>query len=325
MRFAVIGCGLIGQKRVNAALARGHGLSTAIDTDLTRAEALAKKAGARASADWHDALSDDSDAVIIAVTHDKLAQMALAAVEAGKHVLVEKPAGRTAAEVAPVVAAARKHGRIVKVGYNHRFHPSMQKAREIVDAGGVGPLMYIRGRYGHGGRVGYEKEWRCVPELSGGGEAIDQGSHLIDLSRWFLGDLKLAYGTAPTYFWNIPVDDNCFLALEGPQKQVAWLHATWTEWKNMFSLEICGRDGKLTIDGLGGSYGLEKLTYHRMLPQMGPPETTIWEYPFTDKSWELELEEFIAAIAQKRRAVGDIEDAHAVLTIIDQLYGRGGN
>ena len=73
--------------------------------------------------------------------------------------------------------------------------------------------MFIRARYGHGGRVGYEKEWRAQPAISGGGELIDQGAHLIDLSRWFLGDLTVDYAAVPTLFWDMPVDDNCFLAL----------------------------------------------------------------------------------------------------------------
>ena len=77
----------------------------------------------------------------------------------------------------------------------------------------------------------------------------------------------------------MPVDDNAFLSLRTAAGQTAWLHASCTEWKNLFSLEIYGRDGKLAIDGLGGSYGVERLTYYQMLPQMGPPETTIWEYP----------------------------------------------
>ena len=58
------------------------------------------------------------------------------------------------------------------------------------------------------------------------------------------------------------------------------------------SFEIMGRDGKLTIDGLGGSYGTERLTYHRMLPQMGPPETTVWEFPFPDRSFADRVREF---------------------------------
>ena len=61
--------------------------------------------------------------------------------------------------------------------------------------------------------------------------------------------------------------------------QTAPLHVSCTEWKNSFSFEIYGRDGKLHVDGLGGSYGVERLAFYRMLPEMGPPETTIWEYP----------------------------------------------
>ncbi|MBV8925130.1 MAG: Gfo/Idh/MocA family oxidoreductase, partial [Bradyrhizobium sp.] len=239
-----------------------------------------------------------------------------------RHVLVEKPAGRRPAEVAPIVAAARQFKRIVKVGFNHRFHPAIARAKALVDEGRIGPLMFIRGRYGHGGRIGYEKEWRFEAEISGGGELIDQGSHLIDLSRWFLGDLTLAYGMAPTYFWPGRVDDNCFLALAGEQQRMAWLHASWTEWKNLFAFEIMGRDGKLAVDGLGGSYGTERLTWHRMLPEMGPPETTIWEFPFPDRSFADEFENFVAAVEGRALASGDIEDAYANLVIVQAVYDR---
>src|SRR3954452_15009016 len=293
MRLAIVGCGLIGHKRVMATA--GHEIIVVCDRDPARADALAEKAGAHAVTDWHDAIKAEVDAVIVATTHDQLAAIAIGAIEAGRHVLVEKPAGRTLAEGQAIVAAAAKHGRLVKTGFNHRFHPAFIKARAIVDSGALGPLMFIRARYGHGGRVGYENEWRAQPAISGGGELIDQGSHLIDLSRWFLGDLSVEYAAVPTLFWDMPADDNCFMALRSATGQLAWLHASWTEWKNTFSFEIFGRDGKLVIDGLGGSYGEERLTYYRMLPQMGPPETTVLDYPGEDQSWQGEFEDFVAA------------------------------
>jgi predicted dehydrogenase len=318
MRIAIVGCGLIGTKR--AAAAHSHEIVVVCDRDRGRAEALARKTGARAIVDWQEAVKADVDAVIVATTHDQLAGVSLGAVEAGKHVLVEKPAGRHVDEIRPIAEAAKKRNRIVKVGFNHRFHPAFQKARELVDQGALGPLMFIRGRYGHGGRPGMENEWRCKPEMSGGGEAIDQGSHLIDLSRWFLGDLSLDYAAAPTLFWKIPVDDNCFMALRGKTGEMAWLHAGWTEWKNIFSFELSGRDGKVAVDGIGGSYGVERLTFYRMLPEMGPPETTTWEYPFPDQSWTAEFADFAAAIAGQRRPCGDIDDAIANLEIVRQIY-----
>jgi predicted dehydrogenase len=320
MRLTIIGCGLIGSKR--AAAAGAHEIVAVCDPVPERRERLARQTSARAIADWREAVGVDADAVVIATPHDQLAQIALAAVEAGRHVLVEKPAGRRPAEVAPLVAAAEKHSRIVKVGFNHRFHPAIARAKALADEGRIGSLLFVRGRYGHGGRIGYEKEWRFQPEISGGGELIDQGSHLIDLSRWFLGDLTLAYGAVPSYFWPARVEDNCFLALAGEQNRIAWLHASWTEWKNLFVFEIMGRDGKLTIEGLGGSYGTERLTLHRMLPQMGPPETTIWEFPFPDRSFADEFDNFVAAVEGRAPAIGDINDAHANLAIIQAVYDR---
>jgi predicted dehydrogenase len=323
MKLAIVGCGLIGGKR--AAAASGHEIVAVADPVAERREALARQTGARAYEDWRAALDVPCDAVIVATSHDQLCTVALAAVEAGRHVLIEKPAGRRPDELRPVAEVAARRKLVAKVGFNHRFHPAIMRAKQLAGDGAVGPLMFIRGRYGHGGRIGYEREWRFTKEISGGGELIDQGSHLIDLARHFLGDLTLVYGAAPNYFWGGEVEDNCFLALEGCAGRIAWLHASWTEWKNQFSLEIMGRTGKLTIDGLGGSYGVERLTYHRMLPQMGPPETTSWDYPFPDRSFADELQNFIAAIEGREAPNGDIADAIANLEIVASVYDRAGS
>jgi predicted dehydrogenase len=184
--------------------------------------------------------------------------------------------------------------------------------------------MFLRARYGHGGRVGYDKEWRARPEISGGGELIDQGMHLIDLARWFLGDFEEVQGFAHTYFWDMPVDDNAFLLLKTREKQTAFLHASCSEWKNTFSFELYGREGKLQIDGLGGSYGIERLAWYKMLPQMGPPETTIWEYPMADDSWDTEMREFREDIRLHRQPAAGLRDASAALAVVDQIYRESG-
>ena len=184
--------------------------------------------------------------------------------------------------------------------------------------------MFLRARYGHGGRVGYDREWRADPVRSGGGELIDQGSHIIDLARWFLGDFVDVEGFAHTYYWDMPVDDNAFLLLRTPRKQVAFMHASCTEWKNTFSFELYGRTGKIDISGFGGSYGTERITYYRMLPQMGPPETVAWEYPMIDDSWEVELAEFFDDINLDRAPATGLNDAIAVLKIIERIYKASG-
>lgn len=320
----IVGCGLIGQKRVKA-LGVGGRLVACADIDGSRAQSLAGASGAKVFRDWRELVSlPEVDVVIIATQHDSLAAITLAAIEAGKHVLVEKPAARSARELEPVIAAAGKKAVKVHVGFNHRYHRSLRKAKEIFDSGAMGELMFIRARYGHGGRIGYDKEWRANPALSGGGELIDQGSHLIDLSRWFLGDFVEVQGFAHTYYWNMPVDDNGFMLLKTEKKQTAFLHASCTEWKNLFSMEIYGRDGKLDLSGLGGSYGVEKLTWYKMLAEMGPPDTTSWEYPMGDDSWAVEVAEFFDDIRLDRTPAAGLGDAYAALKIIEKIYKESG-
>jgi len=223
-------------------------------------------------------------------------------------------------EIDQIVEVASAKGLLVRAGYNHRYHPAFQQARKIFDSGVLGPLMFIRARYGHGGRVNYDKEWRADPKLSGGGELIDQGVHLIDLAGWFLGDWTRIDGYVNTFFWNMPVDDNAFLHLCNSAGQTAWLHASCTEWKNLFSFEIYGKVGKLHIEGLGGSYGVERLYHYQMLPEMGPPETTIYEFPRGDDSWGLETREFVEDIRLKRQPVPGLKEARAVMNVVDTVY-----
>ncbi len=324
LRVGIIGCGGIGQKRART-LGAGSRLAGCADLDPARARALA--AGkARVHEDWRELVrSPDVDAVVVATTHDALAGVTMAAIAEGKHVLVEKPAARSAAEILPLLEAAEEHRVKVRVGFNHRYHRALRKAKGIVDSGAIGPLMFLRARYGHGGRPGYEREWRADPRLSGGGELIDQGPHLIDLSRWFLGDFPHVTGFAHTYFWKMPVDDNAFLLLRTDENRVASLHVSCTEWKNLFSMEIYGRDGKLEVSGLGGTYGVERLAHYRMLPEMGPPETTIWEFPMEDDSWSVEMAEFLSDIREDRRPDPGLEDALAALRIVERIYEDAGH
>lgn len=320
----IVGCGLIGQKRAKA-LGGGGKLVACADIYINRAENLARTSAAKVFRDWRELVwSPEVEVVIVATLHDSLAEITCIAAEAGKHVLVEKPAARNAAELELVILAAAKHGVKVHVGFNHRYHRSLRKAKEIVDSGALGELMFLRARYGHGARIGYDKEWRANPALSGGGELIDQGPHLIDLSRWFLGEFSEVQGFAHTYYWDMPVDDNGFLLLKTAKKQVAFLHASCTEWKNLFSMEIYGKLGKLDLSGLGGSYGIEKITWYRMLPEMGPPDTVSWEYPMGDDSWAVEIAEFFEDIRLDRESSAGLRDAQAALKVVESIYRESG-
>ena len=324
LQYALVGCGLVGRKRA-AALPAGT-LRYACDPHLERADALASAhPGCRAHIDPADAFADPAvDAVIVATVNAALAPLALAAIRAGKHVLLEKPGAVTSAALRDLETAAATAGVCVRLGYNHRFHPALQQARRLVDDGALGPLLFLRARYGHGGRTGYDREWRADPALAGGGELIDQGVHLIDLAAWFLGDFATVEGHVTTSFWAMPVEDNAFVSLRTAAGQTAWLHASCTEWKNLFSFELYGRDGKVAVDGLGGSYGPERCTFHRMRPEMGPPDTTVWDYPGEDRSWADELAAFAGDVRLGRPPAPGLREGRRILEIVETLYQKSG-
>lgn len=326
--IGIIGCGLIGQKR-SAAIEKGQ-VKAVCDLDSKKATFLSEKIHCRVAENPSQLLeSNDIQLVVVATNNVSLAPLTLEAVKKGKHVLVEKPGACQSSQLKEIQSAAEKTGAQVKVGYNHRYHPAFLKAREIVDTGDLGRMMFVRARYGHGGRVGYDKEWRADPALSGGGELIDQGVHLIDLAKWFLGKFDHVYGDARTYYWNMPVDDNAFMHLRTSEGQNAWLHVSCTEWKNTFSFEVYGELGKLHIEGLGGSYGMERLAYYQMKPEMGPPETTVYEFPRGDDSWGMELRDFIATLTSPSKK-GPSHDLHALkdaietLETVEKIYSMSG-
>ena len=323
MNYAIIGCGLIGKKRL-AGLPAGSKLIVACDSNLSRAQELVKLAGTgHPVEDFKTAVANSQvDIVIVATVNSVLAEVSAAAIRSGKHVLIEKPAGVSVKQIDELIVLAEKHHVCVRVGFNHRHHPAILKAREIFESGVMEELMFIRARYGHGGRVGYDKEWRADPKLAGGGELIDQGIHLIDLSRWFLGEFEKIDGHADTYFWKMPVDDNAFLDLRTAKNQTAWLHVSCTEWKNLFSFEIYSRVTKLQIEGLGGSYGVEKLFHHQMKPEMGIPDTKVYEFPGVDESWKIEMSKFEEDIRLKRLSDTGLAEARAALRIVEAIYRK---
>jgi predicted dehydrogenase len=322
--FAIVGCGLIGRRRANA-LPAGS-LQQVFDIERDRALEVARiHPNCVAATSLEDLLGNELvQAVIVSTANCALASVALAAVRAEKDVLIEKPGAITSEQLAEIESAAASTGSLVRIGYNHRFHPAFLKARELMGTEALGEIMFLRARYGHGGRVGYEREWRADPKLSGGGELIDQGVHLIDLAEMFLGEFTQVDGHAVTAFWNMPVDDNAFVSLRTAQGKTAWLHVSCTEWKNLFSFEIYFRQAKLHIEGLGGSYGLERLTYYQMLPEMGPPDTIIYEFPRGDDSWTIELNEFLEDIRLRRTPSPGPAEGKRTLEIVEQIYQKSG-
>jgi len=319
-KVGLIGAGPMGRKRADAVRSSSQSaLSLVADVDEGRARMVASESKCPHSTRWQDVVArDDISVVIVSLPTYLLAPVTIAALQAGKHVLCEKPMARTAEEAQRMVEAARASGVTLKIGYNLRYHPAIWKAHQSL--GALGELLFARCRYGHGGRPGYDKEWRCSPDLSGGGELQDQGVHGIDLFRWFLGDFASAQGVVATEFWDIKVDENAFAILKTAGGQVASLHASWTQWKNHFSLEVFGKDGYAVVEGLGGSYGVERLTLGKRALQGGPPTEERFEFPGEDRSCYAEWADFTSSLREGREPLATGYDGWQTLRIVNAVY-----
>jgi predicted dehydrogenase len=315
----------MGRKRAEA-LGPDDELVGCSDIDSPAAAALASDHGARACRDLDELLGLDVDVVIVATSHDRLAPLSQQALSAGAHVLVEKPAGLGTREIEGLMEVAEANRRLVKVGFNHRFHPGIARAAAEVHSGAHGELMHVRAQYGHGGRPGYEHEWRAQPERSGGGELVDQGMHLLDLTHWIAGPLPLRCALLRTQFWSVEVEDNAALILGVADDRTApWamLHVAWTEWKNTFSLEIYCRTAKIQVDGLVRSYGPQRVRIYRMRPELGPPDLEEVRFPDTDNSWSAEWQHFAAVLRDGGNLCGDLADVHYAWRCVEDAYEHG--
>jgi predicted dehydrogenase len=320
---AVVGAGKIG--RIRAEVVAGSAQSRVVlvaDADVGRAQTLAGDVGCESAHDWQEVVKrSDVDIVIVSTPTKYHAEIAIAALDGGKHVLCEKPIALKTEEARNIVTAARRNGRKLKTGFNYRHMQHVRKAKEILDSGELGRLYYIRSRYGHGGRPGYDKEWYGISEMSGGGVLFEQGIHVVDLTRYFLGDPSRVVAETRRFFWDLQTtEDNAFCLFETPQGSVAALHVSWTQWINVFDFEIYGQDGYLKLEGRSGHYGSQRLIWGRRKANHSRPSEQIFDFPPTDDSWQTEWAEFLSAIQEDRDPCGDGMEGLKALRLVEAAY-----
>lgn len=271
------------------------------------------------------------DAVFVCTPNNRSPQFCMEALQYCRHVFCEKPPGRNSQDLLQIAEAAKAApGHTLVFGFNHRLHPSVQAAKNLIGDGGLGDILYMKGSYGKSGGARYRESWRNQKEISGGGILLDQGIHLLDIFQFFLGPLKVVDALLRDAFWRCGVEDNAFLLLQSQSGIPAFLHSSATLWKHTFSFEIGCREGYLVASGLlsrTGSYGREQLVIGRRQFEdealaLGNPREEI-VYFDRDESWRLEVDEFLSAIQEKRAAThGTLAEAQSVMKLIDEIYLR---
>ena len=330
IKIGIAGFGKIGKLRFEE-LKKNKGSKVISVYDVKKPKNL--KNEIKFSKSFEELLEQDIDAVFICTYNNVLADYTLLALKAGKHVFCEKPPARTTEELNLVINEERNSNLILKYGFNHRYHYSVQEAKKLIDSGSFGKLLWLRGVYGKAGSIDYDKNWRNYSKYSGGGILIDQGIHMLDLMRYFSKqNFTHINSFVTTSFWNIKSEDNAFAIMQTDEKVTAMLHSSATQWKHKFLLEMCFEEGYINLDGiLSGtrSYAPEKLVVGRrefedITFAMGKPKENITWFE-NDDSWKFEVDEFIDAINKKGKIKhGTVKDAYETLRLVERIYENSG-
>lgn len=278
---------------------------------------------------WEDLVVADLDVVFVCTPNNLIPDVAVKAMQSGRHVFCEKPPGRSLADIQRIRAAELANpGCRLLFGFNHRHHPGITDAKAIIDSGALGDILTLRGVYGKAGGYDYHTSWRNDPAIGGGGILLDQGIHMLDLFRLFVGEFSEVVGMRGITTFDVPVEDNAFVLLQTPRGQLAQLHSSATSWKHMFRLEIGCEKGYAVISGLlskTGSYGRETLVVGRRpapgeRAALGNPREEISYYD-SDLSWDIEVAHLVECIRQNKPVEeGTSLDALRVMELVDCVY-----
>lgn len=272
-------------------------------------------------------LGQDIDVVFVCTPNRFSPEICVSSLSLGKHVFCEKPPGRHADDIRAILRAETGQVKLM-FGFNHRFHPGIQKAKVLVESGRFGRILGMRGVYGKSGGIHFSQSWRNDRTVSGGGILLDQGIHMLDLFRYFCGDFDFVKCFIDHSFWKFDVEDNAYVLLQNKNGQTASLHSSSTFWKHTFRLDVLLEDGYLVVDGLlskTGSYGRQKIVVGRRQFEdeagaLGNPAEEV-TYFDKDLSWDLEVEEFIRCIdTDSPVRLSSSEDALRVMEIIEKAY-----
>ncbi|TCC54226.1 Gfo/Idh/MocA family oxidoreductase [Kribbella pittospori] len=318
LRTAVVGCGFHGTNLARAVVRSDHlELVAGVDPDTLAARAVAAlSGGASAHPSVGELLNaEDVDAVLIATPHDALAPTALAAIRAGKNVMIEKPMALTEEQGKEVEFAAASAGVTCMVGYSFRYGMA-RHVSDLLAQGAVGEVRAITGAIGTGAM---DDGWVARPE-SGGGPMLYVGCHLIDLALWFMGEEPTSVSATVHDRADSGVDETSALTLGFTDRRLAQFLVTQQAPGFFYDLRIVGSSGFVALRGrnfvqFDVEVQSETLEAYRdptiIRPAMQGDHITMMLMP--------ELTEFAAAVADGRPPAITATDGRSVLRVIDAV------
>ncbi len=323
LNFCVVGCGGFGSRRVNALRKIGAPISCLVDVNEKLVSKLAEEVGCDYETDYTKAVKrDDVDCVVVATPNKFHAPVAIAALNAGKHVICEKPLARTGKEAHEMVEAAERNKVFLKTGSNLRYFSNVKKAKELVDGGAIGQPIFIRGWIGHDGQKVLHA-WNIDPDMAGGGTLLDNGAHILDLFRWFMGDFSDCFGYVRTLSMPIKVEDNGMGLFRFKDGKMAFIQSSWTEWSGYMYMEVYGSEGSVIIDNRGERVADtgKWLVSSKAICTAKDGTHQIFDYSTEPpQSYELELKDFIDHVGRGKQPMASGHDGMKVVEMVQAVY-----
>ncbi len=332
LKVGVIGCGAIAKYAHLPGYAQFDDVEIAALADINkkRLQEMAETFGVKESGLYTDYLEllerDDIQAVSICTPNYLHAEMTIAAAEAGKHILCEKPMAMTVEEAVKMIEATEKAGVTLMMGFSHRFQNFNQLAKKLVDQGLIGDLFMIRVRFAHEGPYTSwyaTSDWFFNPREAGGGALLDMGIHAIDICRWFGGEITSISAKIATLKKDIDAEDNAIALLTFPGKCLGYFEVGWTSKPGFTGIELYGSEGSMIIDYATPIKVLttkdwpEEVEASLKRGMMGK-----WYYPkgVEGGGWLVEVAHFVKCLKENKKPLTTGEDGLAAVKVAKAAY-----
>ncbi len=318
INFAVIGAGSFGLKRAKAIKeCTGAKLVALCDKNEETAE-KAKKILDVDIKSFEEILNNKNIHAITVSTPNKFhLPIITEGLKANKHVFSEKPFCRNLEEAKKIFEVSKKANSIFQMGSNHRYFESVIYAKKLIDQNEIGEILSFNGRIGHNGER-IKNSWFWDKELSGGGTLLDNGVHLLELSRYFLGDFISGIGSTSNAYWkNIDVEDTANGFFKTADGKTASIFCSWRLLSGYFFFEINGSEGYINVDGRFDTHGGDKIFW------LNKKNNKILSKDFSHikpQSYKLEMEKFIETVTKKKKPSPSARDGLEVMRMIDFIY-----
>lgn len=323
MNVGIIGSGLQCGRRIEAIRAISEdSVSIVIGNNQKTLSQIKVKYGVPVSMNSEELFQNDEiEAIIVCTPPSSHYEFMRLGMQSKKKMLVEKPIAKSSSEINRLISEFGDHlQESIRCGFNHRFHPGIQAAKNYLAEKKIGEVLFGRSIYGIAARPDYAGEWRANKDFAAGGQFIEQGSHQIDLFQWMLGPVASIFcKTSNNIFENQVLDDGGMSILTFGNGVSAQLHTSLAQWHNRFEFEIYGTLGFLKVSGLGNTYGTESFEYGER-DDSAPFNSRIYQFRGLDKSWILEWEAFKKSISGEYTDIGTLDDAQRVMLVAEAGY-----